>query len=1013
MQHLIRAVLFDLDGVIVFTDRYHYLSWKRLADERGWAFDETLNHQLRGIPRSASLQVILDHNNVTLADEEKRRLADRKNAYYLELLTTMNEDDLYPGVVPFLERVRGEGILLGLCSASRNAVTVLERLDLQRHFDVVISGHDVARAKPDPEIFLLAAERLGVPPFHCIVFEDAVSGVEAALAAGMKVIGVVGPHADRSAPGGPAPAGPGAVEPASSRSAHTSAAGLLPNAPEVIRDYEEIDIQALLDCGRPAAVTPEPWTVAETRLNPRRARYWESLFALTNGFMGLRGTHEEDDPALAEHAYPGMFLNGIYDYEPFHHVVSFPGFPPHRHVMLNVCDWRIINLEIDGERFSPFSSRVADYRRELDMKRGVVVRNLTWESPDGRRVRIRTTRLVSMARRHSAVIRYEVTPLDAPVAVVLESVIRGTARSGQLKGDHLRILDAGHDDDLRWFVSRPVTADFRIGMAFAHDLRGAGAVSSELKAVDDAFIERFTIDAEPGRTVTLDKHACFHTSIESAPSMVRSQATIDLRRARTDGFDTLLSEHEAFWERYWALADIEIDGHTADQQAVRFAMFHLRQSNPEDDRRSISACGMTGDHYWGHVFWDTEMYISPHFLYTQPEIVRPLLMYRFHLLDAARRRAREMAGEGALYAWNSISGEECGVVYEASTAEYHLVSDIALAVDRYVAATGDTDFLYRYGAEMLVETARFLAGRGTFSPFRDDQFCINVVCGPDEYGCGINNNCYTNMLARWHFRQAADVCERMKSEAPEAFAALASKIGLKNEETALWRRCADRMYIPWNEKLGIHEQDDSFLYLDPVDMSRIPLHTDLRNHTHPLNLWRMQVAKQADVVLLMLVLSDQFTLEQKRANYDFYEPRTNHGSSLSTSIHSIIAAEIGRPDDAYAYFRHSAFMDLNDFKGNTAGGVHAACIGGTWMAVVHGFAGMRDDGRGLVFDPMLPAPWHAFRFKLRYRGRLIRVAVEPGRATYTLLEGDPVTLLAAGQPLHLTPADPTATAPAR
>lgn len=983
LKHLIRAVLFDLDGVIVFTDRYHYLGWKRLADEQGWQFDEQLNHRLRGIPRLAALRIILEHNKVVLDEAEQERLADRKNEYYKQLIDSINESDLYPGVVPFLEKLRAQGVRIGLCSSSKNAQTVLDKLNLGRFFDTVVTGHDFRKAKPDPEIFLLAAERLGIPAFHCIVFEDAYSGIEAALAARMKAIGV----------------GPKEV---------------VPNAPETITNYATIDVDALLDAGRPSRLPAEAWTVAETAISPARAQYWESLMALTNGFMGLRGTYEEDDPALAEFAYPGMFVNGIYDYEPYHHVVSFPGYPQRRHVMLNLCDWRIINLVVDGERFSMLDGKLGDYRRELDMKRGIVTRSFTWESPSGKRVRVRTTRLVSMARRHCAVIRYEVAALNFDGPIVLESMIKGKSRSGELKEDCVEIIEHGTAGEMRYFVSRPKTAEFRTAMAFAHRLNSAGLpVRSDFEDRGEVFVDRLTVQTTRNAIITLDKFACFHTSIETPLWDVLPTALSGVVNATNDGFDALLREQTDFWSQYWETADIQIDGNLADQQAVRFAMYHLRQSNPEDDHRSISACGMTGDHYWGHVFWDTEMYIAPHFIYTQPETVRPLLMYRYHLLDRARQRAREMDGIGALYSWNSISGEECGIVYEAATAEYHLVSDIAYAIWRYVRATGDHEFLYRYGAEMLFETARFLADRGKFIPLRGNKFCINVVCGPDEYGCGISNNCYTNMLAQWHLRYACRVYDEMLRTRPQELSALCSRIRLTGEERTLWQRADENMYIPYCDRLGIHAQDDSFLYLDPVDMSKLPLFTDLRNHNHPLNLWRMQVAKQADVVLLMFVLGDQFSAGQKLANYDYYEPRTNHGSSLSPSIHSLMASEVGRADDAYAYFRHSAFMDINDFKDNTAGGVHSACLGGTWMAVVNGFAGMRDYDAGLLFNPLLPSAWKAYRFKLAYRGRVLGIEVNRDGATYRLLKGPQLKFTAAGGTIELSPASPTATSTAR
>jgi alpha,alpha-trehalose phosphorylase len=487
-----------------------------------------------------------------------------------------------------------------------------------------------------------------------------------------------------------------------------------------------------------------------------------------------------------------------------------------------------------------------------------------------------------------------------------------------------------------------------------------------------------------------------------------SRARREALAAAEAGFEELCGEQERFWAAYWDTADIEVSGNVADQQALRFCLFHLRQSNPEDDRRSIGANAMTGDHYRGHVFWDTEMYLAPHFLYTEPKTVRSLLMYRYNILDMARRRAREMGGEGALYAWNSISGEECGVVFEASTAEYHLMAAIGWAVYRYVEATDDRDFLFNYGAEMLFETARFYAGRGCFVPARNGAFCINVVCGPDEYGCGVNNNCYTNVMAQWHLRYAAAVYERMGAEAPESLEALAARLDLKAADIELWKRAADHMYVPFNAALGIHEQDDSFLYLDPVDMSLVPRNTDIRETVHPLNLWRMQVVKQADVVLLMFVQGHQFTPDVKRANYEFYEPRTCHGSSLSACMHAIVAAEIGLHDDAYAYFRESVMMDLNDFKDNTGGGMHAACLGGTWMAVVNGFAGMRDYPDGLRFAPRVPAAWKGYRCRVLHRGSRIELRVGAEGCEYRLIDGPAVRFTSGSRVVELTPENPRA-----
>jgi alpha,alpha-trehalose phosphorylase len=396
----------------------------------------------------------------------------------------------------------------------------------------------------------------------------------------------------------------------------------------------------------------------------------------------------------------------------------------------------------------------------------------------------------------------------------------------------------------------------------------------------------------------------------------------------------------------------------------------------------------------------------PAFLYTEPETVRPLLMYRYAILDKARERAAQLQGPGACYSWNSITGEECCVVFEAATAEYHLQNAVAYGISRYVQQTGDTAFLHEFGAEMVFETARFLHGLGGYVPSRDNMFCINAVCGPDEYGCGVNNNCYTNVMTQWHFRYAAQIHSDMARNVPEQLADIASRTGLKPEEPEQWVKAADSMYIPYSSELGIHMQDDSFIYLEPVDMDLIPKNTDIRETMHPLNLWRKQVVKQADTVLLMFVMGHLFSAEQKKANYEYYEPKTCHGSSLSASIHSILASETGHAEQAYYYFRQSALMDLNDFKNNTSGGIHSASLGGTWMAVVNGFAGMRDRPDGLMFNPSLPSQWDSCSFMVVYRDSRIRVDLGRDASTFTLTDGPACTFKVRDSIVELTPDNP-------
>ncbi len=1041
MKHQIKAVLFDLDGVVVFTDKYHYLGWKKLADENDWDFDEEVNHACRGIPRIASLNVILDHNKIDLPEEEKEKLANLKNEYYKKLIKQISLDDIYPGIIQFLEKLKAKGVRLAICSSSKNAMTVLDALDLSKYFDAVVGGNDIENPKPNPEIFLKGAELLNMHPAHCLVFEDAESGVKAAHSAKMKCIGVGTP--DR-----------------------------LPNAFEHITDYNEIDICAMLDAGRVKSIAEDSWRITETELKRNRFPFWETAFALSNGVIGVRGTFEESSVGYEE--YPATFLNGICGYEPYQYLWKLPGYPDDRHAILNICDWINIDLKVDGETFSVAKSNFLKHKRSLNLKSGILEREFIWETNSGKKIHVKTQRFVSMVRKNIAGLRYSVTP-ETECELTFKSQTLTELKSKVMSINHVEVEKVVEDIDVDVIYQKIKTAADKVVLAQSYSLAGQKNIEGNILNF------KSSIRAQKDKTVTLDKifsaystmdsndlhdvnsellsrtgtsaqrcaklslrkvdseslsrtgtsaQRCAKLSLRKVDSELLSRtgtsaqrcAKLSLRKvdsellsrtgtsaqrcaklslrhlvinnissAREAGFEKMRKEQEDFWAEFWKDADIKIEGNIQDQQAVRFSLFHLRQSNPEKSNRSISANGLTGDEYSGLVFWDTEMYMLPPLIYTQPETVKGLLEYRYSILDKARERAKQMHGIGALFSWNSIKGEECGHVYEASTAQYHLLPDIAFAIDLYDRMTGDEDFIFNKAAEILFEMCRFMEDRGCYVKNKKGKFCINVVCGPDEYGCGVNNNAYTNSMTKWMFEYAISLYKRFLEKHPEKLADLSEKISLTKEEISVWKKAAENMYIPEKTSEGIIPQDDCFMDMDSVDMDLIPKNTDIRHYNHPLNLWRMQVIKQADVLLLMFTLGYKFSLEQKKSNYLYYEPKTNHGSSLSPCIHSIIASEIGFNNDAYNFFRQTALMDLNDFKNNTKGGVHSACLGGCWMTVVNGFAGMRDYPDGLIFNPVLPDTWKSYSFSIVYKGNRILVEVTDSEIKYSLLEGNKLT----------------------
>nr|WP_308936756.1 glycosyl hydrolase family 65 protein [Duganella sp. SG902] len=486
--------------------------------------------------------------------------------------------------------------------------------------------------------------------------------------------------------------------------------------------------------------------------------------------------------------------------------------------------------------------------------------------------------------------------------------------------------------------------------------------------------------------------------------MWRSKDT--LASAAAAGFDGLRLAQEQYLADFWQQADVQIAGDDALQQGMHFNQFHLLQSVGRDGKTNISAKGVTGEGYEGHYFWDTEIYIFPFFLYSKPEIARKLLEYRYAGLPKARERARQMSHErGALYPWRTIAGDECSAYFPAGTAQYHINADIAYSIKMYMEATDDQEYLVKAGAEIVMETARIWTGIGSYD--RDGRFCINQVTGPDEYTALVNNNYYTNAMARMHLNFAASIAEQLQAQAPSEFARIAAAMALDAGEPAEWRRAASLMHLPYDSALQIHAQDDSFLSKKVWDFANTPKENyPLLLNYHPMVIYRHQVCKQADVVLALLLLSDQFSLEDKRRDFDYYEAVTTHDSSLSSCIFGIIAAEVGYQDKAYHYFMETARLDLDDTHGNTHYGVHTAAMAGTWLGVAYGFAGMRVEGGALRFAPQLPKQWRHYTFKIHFRGALLEVHVEAGRVEYRLLQGEALELSHGGEAVQLTLSQP-------
>ncbi len=745
----------------------------------------------------------------------------------------------------------------------------------------------------------------------------------------------------------------------------------------------------------------EAWNVTEPVYAPEYTHRSETVFALGNGYMGVRGNFEEGAPKDTE-STPGTYINGFYETEPIIYGEFAPNQPQEFQTMINVTAWIPMQVKVNDHWFSFDDGTLHEFSRSLDLKGGTLKRSLCWESPTGEQLQIDSERYVSLTQQHLGVLRYTVTPMNFSGSIEIHSWANGDARNFyHLRHQALSVLETAIDGDQGWVNSQTKNTQFQMVCGMTHAVsstQSSWEPNQHFAAEEQGVHWWIAFEGQKGQSYTVDKFAALATERDMTPDTLRPAMHCVLTEAAAEGFSSLLRLHQEAWAQYWDDTDVEINGDPLLQQGFRFNAFHLFQSTGRDGQTNIAAKGLTGEYYEGHYFWDTETYIIPFFLYSQPELVRQLLVYRYNVLDHARANARRMRNNGALYAWRTIDGREASGNFLGSTVQYHINADIAYAIFKYLEATGDEEFLLDYGAEMLFETARCWADRGFFSPRRDDKYVINEVCGPDEYKPGVNNNCYTNYMAKFNLEQAVQAYQHLERQHPKALAALSQRLELQSDEVDLWARCARQMYLPYDEDLGIHPQDDSFLDKDPIDVDAISDDDiPLVGNWHPLVIWRYQIIKQADVILLQFLLGHEFTLNEKRRDFDYYEPKTTHDSSLSPAIYSIMAAEIGYHEYASNYFRQTTRLDLDDYNKNAWQGIHTACMAGSWMCVVNGFAGMRTHHGQLKFRPTLPDSMEGYSFKIKFQQRQLQITVADGCATYTLVSGPALTLHHKGQ----------------
>lgn len=756
----------------------------------------------------------------------------------------------------------------------------------------------------------------------------------------------------------------------------------------------------------------EEWVITEEKFLKEWNYRNETTFALSNGYIGTRGTFDEGYPFTVDEGLEGNFINGFYESEHIMYGEWNFGFPEKSQSLLNLPNLKKTKIVIDGDVFDLNQGEIINYNRKLLMKDGVVVRNVTWKSPNGKKVVAEFRRLVSLEKKNIMAIQIKLTPVNFSGKVELTTYLEAGVENHTRKtnplidygpyGKHLAVKELKAEGDYLLYKGKVIHSG--LSMACGSLTKCEGVIKNS-EVLEEGASLTYELSVDEGKTYVFEKMIAYTCDFDIAEDKMIDFIKDELKKAMDLGYYEMEKLQKKHMDEFWSKADIKVEGDEALQQGIRFNLFHIMQSAGRDGRTGMGAKGLSGEGYEGHYFWDTEMYVLPVFIYTESELAKQLLNYRYDTLNQARDRAKILGHEkGALYPWRTINGEEASTYFPLGTAQYHVNADIAYAFKLYLDITGDDKFLVDEAAEVLVETARVWADVGCFAECKDNKYCICAVTGPDEYNAIVDNNFYTNLMARENIRDAKWALEKMKEIDKDAYDALVKKIDFKEEEIDYWDRIIENMYFPYDEKMQIYPQDDGFLMRKPWDESKIPeekRHLLYENY-HPLFVYRQKMAKQADAILGMLLHSNYFTNEELKRNYDFYQTVTLHHSSLSTCIFGILASQIGYDDEAYKYFSQSARMDLDDIHNNFYAGIHAANMAGTWQGIVFGFAGVRSNAGYLQINPKLPGQWKSYEFRLQYKGSGLNIKVTDKKVEYTLLNDCELSYESLGEKIVLS-----------
>ncbi|OYQ42247.1 glycoside hydrolase family 65 protein [Flavobacterium aurantiibacter] len=755
-------------------------------------------------------------------------------------------------------------------------------------------------------------------------------------------------------------------------------------------------------------IKPDGWSIIEEGFDQERVKSSESLFSIGNGAMGQRANFEE---SYSGETFQGSYIAGIY--YPDKTKVGWwkNGYPEYFAKVLNAPNWIGIDFSVNGESFDLAKcTAVADFKRELNMKAGWYRRSFTATLANQSQIAVEVTRFLSLELDEVGVIQYNITALSGALSLKINSYVDAAVHNEDANWEERfwETLSSTKATDAVYVTARTFKTHFEATTFGATNVSNNGTAIAA-KEISQESADKlgvvFETTVAQNTTLSITKFGGYTVSMNHENTVAAAQKVVE--QARALGYGKLLQMQAEAWSKIWEMSDITIEGDVKAQQGIRFNIFQLNQTYlGKDSRLNIGPKGFTGEKYGGSTYWDTEAYCIPFYMATKDqEVARNLLTYRYNQLDRAIENAGKLGfnNGAALYPMVTMNGEECHNEWEITFEEIHRNGAIAFAIYNYYRYTGDYSYIPEKGLEVLIGIARFWKQRANFSTDKN-KYVILGVTGPNEYENNVNNNWYTNYIAKWCMEYAAEQTERVAKEYPADYSRIVAKVKLGSQEISEWREVGTNMYFPYSETYGVYLQQDGFLDKELVKVDK------LDRSQRPINqkwswdrILRSPYIKQADVLQGFYFFEDHFTTEELEKHFDFYEPFTVHESSLSPCVHSIQAAVLGKMEMAYTFYLRTSRLDLDDYNKEVEEGCHITSMAGTWMSIVEGFGGMRVKDNQLHFTPRIPKEWEGYSFKINFRHQILKVTVKHGETQF-MVDGDkPLHVIVNGKAVEVIP----------